>query len=86
MKGQTNVSKKKTLQVTISERALTGRIQRKLKAEGQKLIKSRPDSSAFNNLGAYYIVEGNTVIDYHCELEKLGRELDALKPYEKLEK
>lgn len=76
---------KKSSRVSISERALLGRIQRKLKTNGQKLVKCRPDTAAYAELGSYYITDGRAVIAQHRELEVLGRELGVLKPYEKLE-
>ena len=80
------MAKKKPAVVSISERALLARIQRKLKLDGQKLLKCRqPDPATYAQLGLYYIVDDQTIVATHQELEKLAKALGCLKPYEKLE-
>lgn len=80
------MAKKKPAVVTIAERALLARIQRRLKLDGQKLLKCRhQDPATYAQLGTYYIVDEHTIVATHQEPETLGRELGVLKPYEKLE-
>lgn len=78
--------KKEKLLVPISERALVARIQRKLKPDGQRLIKHRVGTPAYNGLGQYCIVnQFDADPATHQDLEKLAKALGCLKPYEKLE-
>jgi hypothetical protein len=81
-----NMAKKKTVLIRISERALVARIQRKLKADGQQLRKCRHDTAGYNQLGQFFIVDQfDAIVSTHHELATLGKELNVLKPYEKLE-
>ena len=77
---------------TVSERALIARINRKLAKQGEQLRRARatrdgnhliPD----NNLGWYFIIDVNRnfIVHTHIDLELLGRELDALANWEKLD-
>jgi hypothetical protein len=80
--------KKKPLLVPITRRALVQRIGRALGRKGERLkANSRPGPAA--DLGNYYTVDINrrSVVQTHLDdLEKLGRELGVLKPYERIEK
>lgn len=62
----------------VSERALVARINRALAKQYKKLRRCRMGTQAFNNLGAYYLLDGNTVIDTHVNIEALGRKLNVL--------
>lgn len=68
--------------VPITERALTQRINRALKKDNQKLCKPRTEGE----LGGLYIINllNNSIEASNCDLEKLGLECGALKPYERL--
>jgi hypothetical protein len=68
-----------TTQQPISEKALIGRIRRKLAHVGEILVISRGQRTR-NELGNYYIIDNHlgNVHASHCELEKLGREIGAL--------
>lgn len=71
----------------VSERALIGRINRLLakKATPEMLLRCREDSRWSNDLGRYYITDSNRHLrDTDVDIEKLGRELGALKPGEAL--
>lgn len=69
---------------TVSENALIKRINRKLAKEGEKLHKSG-NIRCQSNLGDYYVTDDrNTVIDWHCHLEDMGRELGVLHQNEHL--
>jgi hypothetical protein len=72
--------------VKVSDRALEARIKRALEKDGQILKKCRADSRWYSDLGDYYIVnQSNVIAAQHCSLEKLGKELKVLKPYEEAE-
>lgn len=72
--------------VSISERALLGRINRAL-PEFEVLRKARPGSRAEADLGTFFVVDlnRNAVTAQHVDIEALGRELGALRPYETME-
>lgn len=74
-----------TNKVTVSEGALVKRINNRLAKGNEALKKTRPTQSK-NELGDWYIVDTSTnhIVAQHCELEELGRETEALKPYEYL--
>jgi len=71
----------------VSERALIGRINRRLGRDYKKLFKSRPGSRLEANVGRFYVVDvwRNTVVDTHVDLESYGRELGVLAEWEQLE-
>lgn len=75
------------MKAKISERALVARIRRKLAKDGEALKSCRMDSRWYSDLGDWYVVDLNTnsIIAQHCDLERLGREVGALKPFEELE-
>jgi hypothetical protein len=68
----------------VSERALTLRINRKLKRDHRKLCKSRRREQS--NLGDFHVVDAyrNMVVDHHVDIEALGRELGVLAEAEKI--
>ena len=69
--------------VPITERALTQRINRALKARGEALRTTR-GSRGLSDLGEHHILDLNTgfVLDKHLDLEAYGRELGVLRPHE----
>ena len=71
------------LPVTI--KAITDRINRKLKHDNQKLMKIPAKFRA--GYGEHGIVdtETNTITSHNIELEALAQELGCLKPYENME-
>lgn len=62
----------------VSERALVARINRALAKQSEKLRRCRKNARGFNDLGAYYLLDGNTVIATHVNIEALGHELNVL--------
>lgn len=77
---------KRATTVPISERALVARINRQLNKEDQQLRKCRPDQRGYGELGDFYIVGDRTGVEaQHVDIERLGKELGVLKPYEKLD-
>lgn len=69
--------------VKVSIRALEGRIKRALKKEDKILKKCRLDSHSYLSLGNYYIVTNdNWLLEAHCNLKELAKELKVLKPGE----
>lgn len=76
----------KSSKVKVSDRALLARINRLLDKQGDKLLKSRSERSRLD-LGDYYIIDAshNVITSKNIDLEKIGRELKVLKPYEELE-
>jgi hypothetical protein len=75
-------TKQKGGKIPITKRALVQRINRHLRKRNEALRGKRGV-----NTGEYYLVDftRNTVIEDTVAIEKLGRELDVLKPYERLE-
>jgi len=82
--------------IKITKRALFQRIDRKLKQYGEKLYTPRTEA-AQQELGAYCVVATGEVVRpkraaipgavrVHVDLEKLGRELGVIQPWEELEK
>ena len=69
----------------VSERALAQRINRVLAKQDEKLLKAR-GSRMVESVGIYYIVDisNNNIAIKEVDIEELGRELGALKPYEAL--
>jgi hypothetical protein len=78
--------------VGVSARALIQRVNRKLTDEHQRLHVARLYRDSSNrrwensNLGRYYVIDfyRNIIRDTHVDLEKLGRELRVLQPWEEL--
>jgi len=80
--------------VKITERALIQRINRKLKQDGEKLCTARSDSTR-EQLGRFYVVETGQhvrpkratsagLVHSDVDLEKLGRKLGVMQPWEEL--
>jgi hypothetical protein len=72
--------------VPVSERALLQRINRKLEPKHQRIMKAR--GRAVSQCGEFYKLDtyGNSVRETHISLEKIGRELKVLAPWESLTK
>jgi hypothetical protein len=72
--------------VMVSKTALLRRINRWLKKEKQKMFKVRrpfgkPNPRA-EELGAYFIVRGSSIVDRKVDIESFAREHGVLAPYE----
>jgi hypothetical protein len=69
----------------ITRQAAIQRINRHLKKEDRVLRKNRRESDS--TLGEYFIVDlrRNVIWDKDADVEEVGREIGALKPYEKIE-
>ena len=70
----------------MAERALVARINRKLADESRVLRRCRRNSRWYDELGDYYMlnVRTNLIEAKRVSLEKWGREMAVLKPYEVL--
>jgi hypothetical protein len=70
--------------VPVSERALVARINRRLKKDWLRLVRTR-GQRAILDLGEYYIHEmrRNLAFDTYVDIEELGRKLGVLKEYER---
>jgi hypothetical protein len=68
--------------IAISRRALSQRIKRLLAKTGEALMVGRGQ-----NAGSLYVVDGrgNFVVKGDLDIEDLGRELGALRPFERLD-
>ncbi len=79
-------TKKRSTRLKITERALFQRINRKLKQDGEQLRTAR-NQSVETSVGRYFIVDLNlnAVTFPHQDLEKLGRKLGVIQPWEELE-
>jgi len=73
--------------VPVTQRALFQRINRALEKEGQILKTTRGDKWR-SSLGDYYVVDlnSNIIVSTHNDVEELGREVNALAPYESMER
>jgi hypothetical protein len=74
------------MKAKVTERALLQRINRKLKADGEKIVKARnPDRQP--ELGAYYVihVERNMITSRDVDPAELAEELGCLRGWEKAE-
>lgn len=74
-----------TSKVSVSKRALLQRINRVLKKDDEVVRASR-GARAKQDLGDFYAINlrRNFLADSNVDLEKLGRKLDVLKPWENL--
>ena len=81
--------KKKHHFVPITHRALFQRVNRVLTKKGNRLRTYRGGRGGrwWSDLGNLYIIDvnRNTIVRGHCDLEKLGKELDVLAAYERLD-
>lgn len=71
---------KKPITVEVSQRALLGRIDRALRKKGQRVRTDR------RGRGLKYILidtEKRAIVETDLNLEKLGRKLDVLEPWER---
>jgi hypothetical protein len=71
--------------IPVTKRALLQRINRKLKASGQHVLATR-GTAARREVGEFYQVnvDRNSHVASHVNLERLGRELEVLAPWERL--
>jgi hypothetical protein len=71
--------------VPISARAAIQRINRKLRDDNEQVLKARGDR-ARQELGEFYRIDvsRNHLVQKDIDLEKLGRELGALKAWERV--
>jgi hypothetical protein len=74
------------MKVKISERALMGRINRKLNHEYKAVRKTRPNSMERMNLGEYYLLDTyrNIVEAFNVKLDNIARDLGVMAEYEEL--
>jgi hypothetical protein len=72
-------------QIPVAERALIQRINRKLKPEGEQLRTAR-SQKVEQILGRYHVVDvyRHCVVLQDVDIEAMGRELEVLKPFEKV--
>jgi len=76
--------------ITLTERALLARLNRKLYHDDKRIGKNREGTRAHSDLGDFYILDWriNVIRDYgFCldDLVEMARELDLLKDYERVE-
>lgn len=71
--------------VKLSARAVEARVRRKLKGDGQTLVKIKENSRFYLEYGPYQVVNDRNVIESSgCTLEGLAKECGVLKPYEEI--
>lgn len=69
----------------ITESALKARINRRLAAEGERVITPKEGSSDDLRYGPAYVVDGNKIMQrWNLHLDDLGRELGVLREGESL--
>jgi hypothetical protein len=71
-------------QVPVTTRALTQRINRKLR-DDDRMVKPSRGERARADLGDFYVLDfkKNAVLQKNIDLGALGRELGALQPFER---
>jgi hypothetical protein len=69
---------------TVSERALIGRVKRKLARKDQSLTVAREDGRLHANVGRFSVWDTHTLVDSHVKLDTLARELGAMHADEEL--
>lgn len=70
----------------ISEAALVKRINRKLGLENGQRVRRCPHRSRWiNELGRYYISEGNLIVACHQDISDLAKDLQVIQCYEAVE-
>lgn len=70
--------------ITVTKRAIMGRINRKIKPEYQKVRKTRTTSGGYDYLGKYHLIDSysNSVRDTHIDLAEYAKELGVIHPSE----
>ena len=70
----------------VSERALLARINRRLHPD-EEMVKTSRSARGTQELGRHYIINWNRnfIVATFVNLEKLGRELEVLEKWERLE-
>ena len=70
----------------VSEKALIGRINRRLKPDGE-LVRTARSLRAEHNVGRHYRLDvyRNLIVEMHVDLEELGRRVGALRQSERLD-
>jgi hypothetical protein len=72
--------------VPLSVRAVEGRIKRKFRKEGVFFVKPRAGSRAFQEIGAYYIVDSRHAVQASwSDIQKAAVETEILRPWEHIE-
>lgn len=72
------------MKISVSERALMQRINRKLSSSGKVLKKSRNLNGKY--LGTYFIINKKEVVLRNINIEKLGHTLEVIKNWEEYRK
>lgn len=82
--GQSGSLKGVNIVITVTERALLGRINRKIAPEHQKVSKTRSTSGGYDYLGKYVLIESysNSVKGTHIDLTEYAKELRVIHPVE----
>ena len=72
--------------IPVSERALIGRINRRLRHEG-RLLRTARGQAVVSSVGRFYVIDinRNWIVWQNIDLEALGRELGVLQPWERME-
>lgn len=86
------MAKNLTSKVNIVEKTLLKRVNRHLAEDGKMLCKNKKTRSAKKRhqtlreqeLGTFYLVSGERVVEKHVDLEKFARKHEILKPHEAL--
>jgi hypothetical protein len=73
----------KRVTVPVTLKALTARINRKLKADGEMLKAARSVQVAAS-VGWYFVVRGDAIVTRAVDPEELGRKLGVLAEWEHL--
>lgn len=74
------------MQSPITERALLGRINRKLAHDHKKMRKCRYGTMAYSNLGTWHVIDTyqNSLVDSKVDLETFARDLGVMAEWEVL--
>jgi hypothetical protein len=69
--------------VFVDVRAVLGRVNRAIKAKGMQVVRTRPHSVQWHQLGAFYIAApSGRAVRSHVDLDRYARELNVLGSHE----
>ena len=72
--------------VPLSVRTVEARIRRKFKGDDVSFVKARPGSRAYQEAGAYILVDGHHVVHAAWpDIQKAAVETEVLQPWEHIE-
>jgi hypothetical protein len=72
------------MKASVAERALLRRVNRILSADNETMLRCPEHSPHYSTLGRFYIVRGGSVVNTHVDIERVARNMGAMRVYEQL--